>query len=231
MGGSPEDWRHVQARQPGISLPIDTKAASPEEAALKFMKDAEDHASGSFALCGYSMGGRLALLAAAGFLDKRRKPDSLILVSSGLGLENESERSARNAQDEEWALLAEKNRDDFWKAWYQQDLFKSYHSVAEAKRAAWEESRKSMDISALTSQLRKLGPGRHENLVPLLKNLTSKGMRVLYLAGELDKKYVETSKQVQGIPGVTVETIPGAGHVLPLEAPEALAMRLIKFLK
>lgn len=231
MGGSPEDWRTVQARQPGLALPIDEEAATPAAAAAKLAEDTASLVGGSFALCGYSMGGRLAILAAQALLARKRKPDGLILISSGFGEAGDAERTERNQRDAEWADLAERDAGEFWRKWYEQELFATFPNLPEATREAWLEQRKSMDIGTLTAQLRKLGPGHHGDLRPAVKELAAKGVRVLYIAGDLDKKYSELSRTVEGIPGVTVERLGGAGHLLPLEAPEALALRIARFIK
>lgn len=230
MGGSAEDWRPVQSRQPGLSLELDIEATSPAECAQSLADEIAKQMSGSFAICGYSMGGRISTLAAQALLAQKKKPEALILVSAGLG-EPEATREARNQRDGEWAQLAASNPDEFWKKWYDQELFASFHSQPEAAREAWMEQRKSMEIAALTAQLRFLGPGQHGDLTPVLKELCGKGVRVLYIAGELDKKYSELSRKVKEIPGVLVDTIAGAGHILPLEAPEALALRIARFIR
>jgi 2-succinyl-6-hydroxy-2,4-cyclohexadiene-1-carboxylate synthase len=230
MGGSPEDWRPVQTRQPGLSLAV-TPGASPAESAAALADEVASMVGGSFALCGYSMGGRIAILAAKELLARKKKPDALILVSAGFGFPTDEEREERNRHDLDWAALAESDAEGFWKKWYEQELFASFQALTEANRAAWLEHRKAMDIADLTSQLRFLGPGRHEHLLPTVKDLAGKGVRVLYIAGELDKKYSELSRSAGEIPGVLVDTVPHAGHVLPLEAPEALALRITRFIR
>jgi 2-succinyl-6-hydroxy-2,4-cyclohexadiene-1-carboxylate synthase len=231
MGGGPEDWRTVQSRQPGLSLQLDASAETPEAAAKKLADQVVSLASGSFALCGYSLGGRMALLAARDLINRKKKPDGIILVSAGLGFADEAERSERNAKDEEWATLAASNSEEFWKKWYEQDIFASFASVAEASRAAWMDQRKALDSETISGQLRHLGPGRHGDLVPVLKEILAKGVKVYYIAGALDKKYVAVSEQVKAMPGTLVDQIVGAGHIVPLEAPDALAQRIAKFIK
>jgi 2-succinyl-6-hydroxy-2,4-cyclohexadiene-1-carboxylate synthase len=231
MGGAPDDWRDVQKALPGVALPLETGGASPESCAEGLAETVLDQVSGSYALCGYSMGGRLGVLTAQKLMEGKRKPEALILVSAGLGMATEAEAAQRRAQDETWAALAENNADEFWEKWYDQELFASFRSLPEANRNAWMEPRKSMDIKSLSSQLRALGPGCHGNLLPVLKDLVSRGLRVLYIAGELDKKYLDLAQSLRAIPKLTVETIAGAGHVLPAEAPGALAMRIARFLK
>lgn len=231
MGGSSDDWRPVQARQPGLALSPDWAADNPQECASLLADAILKHGYGSLALCGYSMGGRISLLTAAELVARRKKPDSLILVSSGFGFSSTEERAARADQDETWASLLEKNPDEFWQKWYDQEIFASFHALPEATRDAWLESKKSMDIKAITAQLRRLGPGQHDDLLPTLRRLGAGGVRILYIVGELDKKYVELSAKVRDCPGITVDVIRGAGHILPLEAPEPLALRIAKFIK
>ena len=231
MGGSTDDWRPVQARQPGLSLSPDWAAETPEECAALLADAVLKHVSGSFALCGYSMGGRIALLAAAELVARRKKPDGVILVSTGLGFATQEERDERIKTDEDWATLLEKDAKEFWEKWYAQDLFASFHKLPEETREAWLEGKKAMDIKPLTKQLRRLGPGNHDDLMPLVRRLGAKELRVLYLVGELDKKYLELAGKLKDCPGITVSTIPLAGHILPLEAPDALAMRISKFVK
>lgn len=231
MGGSPEDWLPVQKNVPGLSLPLDAKAGSPAKCAARLADEILAQVSGAFCLCGYSMGGRMAILAAEELLKRGKKPESLVLVSTGFGSSSEAERTARNRADEGWAALAEENSEAFWKKWYEQELFASFHALPEAQREAWLESRKAMDIEDLSAQLRFLGPGHHEDLLPKLRDLSLRGVRALYIAGNLDKKYAELAQKVAEIPGLIVELLPGAGHILPLEAPEALSLRIRKFVQ
>ena len=231
MGGSTEDWRSVQTRLPGLSLPLDAAAASPPDCAEKLAGEVVVQVSGSFTLCGYSMGGRIGLLAAQMLLERKKKPEALILVSSGLGLATESERLERTRIDEEWAALAASDTEEFWKKWYEQGIFATFHALPENARKGWMEQRKSIEPASLASQLRNLGPGRHSELESVLKDILSKGVRVLYVVGDRDSKYVEFAERVRGFPGLQVDQIPGAGHILPLEAPEALAMRIAKFIR
>lgn len=231
MGGTPEDWRAVQARQPGLALTLEVSAGAPEECALALAGEVSKQMSGSFALSGYSMGGRMAILAARALLERKRKPDALILVATGLGGGSEEERASRNHTDEAWAALAGTKPEEFWQKWYEQDLFASFRALPEATRKTWLEQRAAIDPGELASQLSNLGPARHGDLFPVLKDLAAKGVRVLYLAGELDPKYAELAQKVGTIPGVKAEVLQGAGHVLPLEAPDALAQRIAKFIK
>lgn len=197
----------------------------------KLADQAMQNAGEEFALVGYSMGGRIAILAALELLRRGHPPSTLVLLSAGLGYSHESERAKRRKLDEEWATLAEKDPEEFWLHWYQQDLFSSYFALPAAKRAKWEKSRIPMELGALSWQLRKLGPGNHEDLAPILGQLLEKGLRVLYIVGELDKKYLELAKKVQAMEGATVAVLAGAGHILPFEAPEAVAHEIQEYFR
>jgi 2-succinyl-6-hydroxy-2,4-cyclohexadiene-1-carboxylate synthase len=231
MGGSPEDWRPVQARQPGLAVSLDAEAGDPAELAAALAEQIPKQVSGSIALCGYSMGGRIALLTTRALLARNKKPDGLILVASGFGTANESENAERNATDEKWAALVESNKEEFWTKWYEQELFASFRALPEAARGGWLDHRKALDAADIARQLRNLGPGRHGDLLPVLKEVTSKGVRVLYVAGDADAKYAGLLPKLAEFPGVQTSVIQGAGHVLPLEAPEALAARIARFIK
>lgn len=233
MGGQPADWLAVQARQPGFALPLPVFSENPQECAEDLANAVLEVGAPSFALCGYSMGGRISLLAAKELLQQKKKPYALVLVSSGFGSSDPIERQQRVEKDQEWATLLEANPQEFWEKWYAQELFSSLASVPETTRIQWLENRKSIDIKEIAAQLRDLSPGQHEDLLPIVRELSAAGVRVLYLAGKRDKKYSEIAEKLgaMGLPGVSVSIIPEAGHVLPLEAPDALALRIQHFVK
>lgn len=231
MGGSPSDWEGFKKFHPGKALSLPLELSSPEQCALSLADLIEQSGQTQYALSGYSMGGRLAVLTALELFARGLPPARLILVSAGLGLASVEEQRERRRIDGEWADLADKNSALFWERWYAQPLFSSYRALPSEARSHWEKSRIPMDIGALSSQLRHLGPGNHENLFPLLQGLLEKGLRVLYIVGDLDKKYLELSRKVGELKGAQVSIIPGAGHILPLESPESLASEIRSFLK
>ncbi|MGZ3705812.1 MAG: hypothetical protein ACXWP1_07720, partial [Bdellovibrionota bacterium] len=147
------------------------------------------------------------------------------------GFDTDAERAERNREDEEWAALAASNPDEFWKKWYDQEIFASLKIVPDAMRETWMEQRKALDAAVLAGQLKNLGPGRHGDLWPVLKEVMAKGVKIYYIAGALDKKYVEVAAKVKALPGTLVDIVEGAGHLVPLEAPEALAIRIAKFIR
>jgi 2-succinyl-6-hydroxy-2,4-cyclohexadiene-1-carboxylate synthase len=222
MGGSPRDWDSVSVLLPGLALSL------PH--GLSFDSAAEEIAGRlralhePFALCGYSMGGRLAIRAAKK-LSGNSQLRGLFLVSTGLGQETEEERSTRRATDERWAERAGEDSALFWKDWYKQELFSSFRELPEGTRRKWMNDRFSLNIEHLQSQFRLLGPGNHEYLLPELKAVQKAGISVLYIAGERDKKYSSIARQLD----LPVELLDG-GHILPIENPVAVAQSLEQFL-
>jgi 2-succinyl-6-hydroxy-2,4-cyclohexadiene-1-carboxylate synthase len=221
MGGSPRDWDSVSALLPGTALCL-PHGLSFDAAAEKMAGELRSLHE-PFVLCGYSMGGRLAIRTAKKLIGNSQLR-GLFLVSTGLGLEAEKERAARHAIDERWAQKTEDSA-LFWKEWYAQELFSSFRALPESTRHKWMHDRFSLNIEHLQSQIRLLGPGNHEYLLPELKALQKAGISVLYIVGERDKKYASTARQLN----LPVEILDG-GHVLPIENPVAVAQSLEQFL-
>lgn len=222
MGGSPRDWDSVNALLPGLamSLPHGLSFDSTAEKIAGQLRSLHE----PFVLCGYSMGGRLAIRAAKK-LSGNSRIRGLFLVSTGLGQESEEERSARRATDERWANEAAEDSALFWKNWYQQELFSSFRQLPEGTRAKWMSDRFSLNIEHLQAQLRLLGPGSHEYLLPELRAVHKAGISVLYIAGERDKKYASIARRLD----LPMELLDG-GHILPIENPVAVAQSLEQFL-
>lgn len=223
LGGSAADWQETATSLPGKALSIPDLP----------LTDCVHSLCSSFtgeALCGYSMGGRLALLMAQELRKQSRVPRFLILVSSGLGFETEKERAERRKNDEAWARLAGENLGLFWEKWYAQPLFQSIRQLPEKRIASWMKNREPLNINSLQSQFRNLGPAEHPHLKPLLLSLMTEGVKVLYIAGEQDKKYTELARELSSA-GVLTKILPGAGHALPLERPRELAAIIADFLE
>ncbi len=224
LGGSPSDWEKVSERLPGCSLAIPADSISKT---IDFICNSVPKEN--FTLCGYSMGGRLALLATDHLLKKGVKPHALILVSSGFGMPPK-DRPIRLAQDHAWAELSIRNPEEFWAKWYDQELFQNMKKLPEEQLSKWMNGRLSLDSNHLHNQLRLLGPANHDELLEPLKRALHAGVKVLYIAGELDKKYSRILSELRDLP-LSRKLIEGAGHILPLEKPEELALCISDFLK
>ena len=165
---------------------------------------------------GYSMGGRLCLALA---LERPDLVDELILVSASPGIADDRERAARRTADERLALDVERDGvDAFLDRWLDQPLFASLpRDVARV-----DERRRTNTVDRITHQLRALGQGAQPSLWNRLSQLT---MPVTLVTGAYDRKYTELAGQMAAAIGDGAGTvvIPGAGHALPLERPDALA--------
>lgn len=172
-----------------------------------------------FALCGYSLGGRLALhiaLAAPG------RVASLMLAASGAGIEDAVERGWRRAADRALAQEIEQGSiERFVERWCSQPMLAS--DPADVQVLARADYRRNVPRQ-LAAALRGLGQGEMTSLWPRLGELS---MPVTVLAGDRDTKYQEIARRmVAAIPHARLRIVPG-GHRLPLESPAAVATALM----
>jgi 2-succinyl-6-hydroxy-2,4-cyclohexadiene-1-carboxylate synthase len=175
---------------------------------------------GDHLLCGYSMGGRLALRAA---LDNPGRVARLVLVSCGPGIADPAEREARLREDR---ALAERIEalplEQFVDEWAAQPLFAT---VPRGVAGLAREDRMRNVPECLAAALRGMGQGATE---PMWDRLPELAMPVTILAGERDEKYrAIATAMAERIADAHVVTVRGAGHALPLEKPEVVAGALI----
>ncbi len=167
-------------------------------------------------LCGYSMGGRIALHVA---LADPGRVARLVLVATTAGIEDPAARARRRAADERLASEIEDGAiDAFADRWMAQPLFAG--TPPEAARR-WREDLLRNDPCALAAALRGVGAGA---MAPLWDRLGEIAMPVTVVAGARDGRYVEVGRRLaQALPAARLEIVPGAGHGLPREAPAAVA--------
>jgi 2-succinyl-6-hydroxy-2,4-cyclohexadiene-1-carboxylate synthase len=175
---------------------------------------------GDFALCGYSMGGRIALHVA---LAAPRRVARLILVATTAGIEDPDERTARSRADAELArFLQSAAIDEFADRWMGQPIF---DGTAPQAAALWREDLLRNDPQALAGVLRATGPGELRSLWDRLGALT---MPTTVIAGGDDSKYVEIGERmVAKLPSAELRVINGAGHGLVREVPRQLAELIV----
>lgn len=170
---------------------------------------------GDAVLLGYSMGGRIALYTAfSGFFR------ALILESASPGLEDPVEREQRRISDE--ALAASIERDGmpaFIDRWENLTLFASQHTLSRQAREALRGQRLNNRARGLAMSLRGVGTGAQPSLHDRLPTLY---MPVLLIAGELDTKFTAIARSMaQALPQSQLRIVPGVGHAVHLERPEA----------
>jgi 2-succinyl-6-hydroxy-2,4-cyclohexadiene-1-carboxylate synthase len=168
-----------------------------------------------FVLCGYSLGGRVALHLA---LAAPERVARLVLVSTTAGIDDLAERAERRLADHR---LADELRDmpfeDFIERWRTQPLFAG--EPPEVGKLAREDQHRNRP-EALAAVLRGIGSGEMEPLWDRLPELT---MPVTVLVGDRDVKFQALGRRmVQSLPTSELLVVSG-GHGLPLENPAAVA--------
>jgi 2-succinyl-6-hydroxy-2,4-cyclohexadiene-1-carboxylate synthase len=171
-----------------------------------------------FALGGYSMGGRIALSLAL-HPDARDRVSRLVLIGASPGLADAGERRARRAADEALADRIEgEGIGAFAAHWSSLPLFAGQPP---AVAAAAHASRLAQSPAGLAAALRGLGTGVMDPLWDALPRLT---IPVALIVGERDAKFrASAERMAAALPDAAVHVVPGAGHAVQLEAPEAVA--------
>jgi 2-succinyl-6-hydroxy-2,4-cyclohexadiene-1-carboxylate synthase len=170
-----------------------------------------------FVLCGYSLGGRVALHVALAHPDRVSR---LVLVASTAGIDDPMLRAERREADERLAADLERGTiEEFAERWMRQPLFAGTPPAAAAR---WREDLLRNDPAALAAALRGIGAGVMEPLWDRLGALD--GVPVTLIAGERDGRYAAIGRRLAAaLPGARLLLVPGAGHGLPREAPQAVA--------
>jgi 2-succinyl-6-hydroxy-2,4-cyclohexadiene-1-carboxylate synthase len=167
-------------------------------------------------LCGYSLGGRVALRAA---LDHPGRFGRLVLIGASPGIADAGRREARRRADE---ALAERldgmTMEAFAREWEQLDVFVTQSPEV---RALARADRLRNDPRALAAALRGLGTGVME---PLWDRLGELEVPVTLVVGERDEKFERIARGMERrLADAELVIVDGAGHAVHLERPEAVA--------
>ena len=174
-----------------------------------------------FTLLGYSQGGRIALHAA---LDPRlaSRITRLAVIGASPGIADPAERAARRRADARLAAELEgESIAAFAARWARTPVLAGLSPELSAEAHA---DRLHNDPAGLAAALRGLGTGA---LPPLWGRLGELRMPVQLIAGEQDPKFIAlASKMAASIPQASVIEVPGAGHQVHLQQPDAVVRAL-----
>ncbi len=166
----------------------------------------------SYALMGYSMGARLALLYA---LEYPEEVSHLVLESGSVGIEDEAERKERYFADIVLGSRIRKNHIQwFSETWAKLDIFKTQQSLPVKVQQQIQRRRLLNSPHALAFTLVGSGQGTMPYVGHCLGELT---MPVCYISGELDTKYTAIGARYFGD---VHRIVPKVGHNVHVEAPE-----------
>jgi 2-succinyl-6-hydroxy-2,4-cyclohexadiene-1-carboxylate synthase len=227
FGGTRRAWDGVAARLgPERYLPLAPDLPGHGDAAdavrpITFagcVAEVLAHGPERFALCGYSLGGRVALHVA---LAAPERVERLLLVSTTAGIEDPAERAGRQASDRRLADELERIPfEEFVARWRRLPLFAG--DPDEVDVLAGEDQRRNRP-DALAAVLRGVGAGEMEPLWHRLAELT---MPVTVLVGGRDRKFQALGRRmVDLLPDAELVVVSG-GHRLALENPAAVARAL-----
>jgi 2-succinyl-6-hydroxy-2,4-cyclohexadiene-1-carboxylate synthase len=212
---SPERYRPL-----GLDLPGHGSSAGAERPIT--FAGCVDHvlarAPARFALCGYSLGGRVALHVA---LAAPARVTRLTLVSTTAGIEDAAERAERSVGDHRLADVLERTQfEDFIERWRTQPLFAD--EPPKVGELAREDQRRNR-ADALAAVLRGIGSGE---MVPLWDRLGELRMPVAVLVGDRDAKFQALGRRMVELLPDGELIVGSGGHGLPLENPVAVARAL-----
>ncbi len=175
-------------------------------------------------LVGYSMGARVALYHALNHPEHLR---SLTIESGAPGLADPDQRTARTRLDQERAHnLRTHGLQQFLTQWYAAPLFESLAKHPDFPRIL--EQRTAGNAHELAHVLEHISPGKQPDLTPLLTHLK---VPSLWIAGELDNKYVQIlTRAASQTPSATLAIIKNAGHNTHFEQPQQFTSVLTTFL-
>ena len=175
---------------------------------------------------GYSMGGRVALAVA---LALPQKTVSLILESASPGLAETNERKARIQQDSNLADWINKvGVSEFVTYWENLPLFSSQNNLPILQLETHRSERLKNNSIGLANSLKGIGTGIQP---PLHDKLVTIPFPILLISGELDTKFTEIAKEMNGIiPESQLRAINNAGHSTHFEKPTEFNQIVLTFL-
>jgi 2-succinyl-6-hydroxy-2,4-cyclohexadiene-1-carboxylate synthase len=219
-----EAWADVAERLPQRYPSVLLRHAEHErEGRIAEIAAAAEAVGGEVVLCGYSLGGRLALNAAV------RGPEryaAVVVLGAAAGIDEPTSRRARREADEKLAAWMETQPiEKIVEVWERQPLFADQSErLIEAQRPG----RLSQDPRSLALLLRTAGQGAMD---PIWGRLHTLDLPILALAGARDERYRRATRRIAAeAPQGYAAVIEHAGHAAHLQRPGEFADALLAFL-
>ena len=171
---------------------------------------------------GYSMGGRIALAAAA---TGAPEIERLVLIGATPGVPDTVDRAERARLDDERAQRLETiGVEAFLDEWLAMPMFARLPDDEEGL-----DHRRRNTVAGLAHSLRAYGTGAQP---PLWDALASIEIPVLVLAGELDTKFVDIGRRTaESLPRAAFAVVPRAGHAAHAERPDEFVAAVAAWLR
>lgn len=178
---------------------------------------------GGVALVGYSLGGRLSLLAALADPDLY---SAVVTVGAGAGIDDPAAHMSRAEADEKMAAWMEVAAiEEIVSIWERQPLFADQSDVLVDDQRPGRLSHEPRDLALL---MRTAGQGV---LAPFWFELGRLELPILAIAGSRDERYTRAARRIASeAPNARAEVVPHAGHAPQLQQPGDVAGLIVDFL-
>lgn len=204
---------HLYLSLPGHGKTKVENFYSLEDFRFKFSKFVELNFN-QFHLIGYSMGGRIVLDL---LTHSRLNPINVTLISSGLGLDSETEKQERLMSD--LKLFGDDSLDVFFNKWYSQSLFGNFKDHPSYKNYVNEKL--SHDKNEWIKSLEMFSQGAMGLRSDYIHTLKKYSDKIHYICGSEDKKYLSNCEFLKNF-GIKISVIEGAFHNLHKTHPTLL---------
>lgn len=219
-----EAWADVADRLPERYPSVLLRHSEHErEGRIREIAAVAESANGPVVLCGYSLGGRLALHAAV------RDPGryaGVVVLGAAAGIDEPTARETRRAADEKLAAWMETQPiERIVEVWERQPLFADQPDELVERQRPGRLSQQPRQLAVL---LRTAGQGTME---PIWGRLHRLELPVLALAGARDERYRRATRRIAAeAPDAYAAVIEHAGHAAHLQRPDEFVDALLAFL-
>ena len=175
---------------------------------------------------GYSMGGRLALHVAVRLPERTR---SLLTIGAHAGLDGEARATRRQADEALADRIENEGVESFVQHWESRPMFAGIKRRGPAFAAWLHGLRVSNRADGLAASLRGMGAGAME---PLWGELGAIDVPCTFVAGEDDDQFVQIGARLsESVDRSRFLSVPGSGHSVQFEQPDATASILADHLR